>query len=154
MIWNMNKASQLLQKTGKYSLHKVNKKCGHLPKHYFSSHFMIHQKQLSVTGAFFWVLGNFSDSFPEHLRVTASDDSLELLSYPFTRQPHKMVKQTQTIRRQQPTNCLSVFDHFVRLVLKGLKAALKKLEAFNFIKKDFIAGVSVSFANLFETVIL
>ena len=71
---------------------------------------MIHQKQLSVTGAFFWVLGNFSDSFPEHLRVTASDDSLELFSYPFTRQPHKMVKQTQTIRRQQPTNCLSVFD--------------------------------------------
>ena len=33
-----------------------------------------------------------------------------------------MVKHTQTIRRQQPTNCLSVFDHFVRLALKGLKA--------------------------------
>ena len=27
---------------------------------------------------------------------------------------------TQTIRRQQPTNCLSVFDHFVGLALKGL----------------------------------
>ena len=24
-----------------------------------------------------------------------------------------MVKNTQTIRRQQPTNCLSVLDHFV-----------------------------------------
>ena len=31
-----------------------------------------------------------------------------------------MVKHTQTIRRQQPTNRLSVFDHFVGLVLKGL----------------------------------
>ena len=37
-----------------------------------------------------------------------------------TRQLRKMVKQTQTIRRQQPTNCLSVFDHFVGLALKGL----------------------------------
>ena len=32
---------------------------------------------------------------------------------------HKMVKQTQTIRRQQPKNCLSVFDHFVGLAFKG-----------------------------------
>ena len=31
-----------------------------------------------------------------------------------------MVKNTQTIRRQQPTNCLSVFDHIVGLELKGL----------------------------------
>ena len=31
-----------------------------------------------------------------------------------------MVKQTQTIRRQKPTNGLSVFDHFVGLTLKGL----------------------------------
>ena len=29
-----------------------------------------------------------------------------------------MVKYTQTIRRQHPTNCLSVFDHFVGLALK------------------------------------
>ena len=27
-------------------------------------------------------------------------------------QPQEMGKHTQTIRRQQPTNCLSVFDHF------------------------------------------
>ena len=32
-----------------------------------------------------------------------------------------MVKHTQTIRRQQPKNCLSVFDYLMRLVLKGLK---------------------------------
>ena len=36
----------------------------------------------------------------------------------FKRQPHKMIKHTQIIRRQ--TNCLSVFDHFVGLALKGL----------------------------------
>ena len=38
---------------------------------------------------------------------------------PFKHQPHKMVKHTQIIRRQQPTNCFS--DHFVGLELKGLK---------------------------------
>ena len=32
-----------------------------------------------------------------------------------------MVKHTQTIRRLLPTNCLTMFDHFVRLALKGLK---------------------------------
>ena len=31
-----------------------------------------------------------------------------------------MVKHIQTIRRQQPTNCLGMFDHFVELVLEGL----------------------------------
>ena len=38
----------------------------------------------------------------------------------FKHQPHKMVKQTQTIRQQKPTNYLSVFGHFVGLVLKGI----------------------------------
>ena len=42
------------------------------------------------------------------------------LSQPFKRQPHKMAKHTQTICRLLPTNCLSVFNHFVRLALKGL----------------------------------
>ena len=40
---------------------------------------------------------------------------------PFKRQPHKMVKYTKTICRQWPTNCLSVFNHFVGLALKGLR---------------------------------
>ena len=43
---------------------------------------------------------------------------------PYKRQPHKMVKHTQTIRRQNPTNCLSVSDHFLPLALKGLKINL------------------------------
>ena len=40
---------------------------------------------------------------------------------PLKRQPHKMVKNTQTIYRLLPTNCLSIFDHFVGLALTGLK---------------------------------
>ena len=38
------------------------------------------------------------------------------------RQPDKMVKHTQTIRRLSPTNSLILFDHYVGLTLKGLKA--------------------------------
>ena len=34
-----------------------------------------------------------------------------------------MAEYTQTIRRQHPTNCLSVSVHFVGLTLKGLKLA-------------------------------
>ena len=34
-----------------------------------------------------------------------------------------MVKHTQTIRRQQPKNCLNVFEYFVGLALKWLNAA-------------------------------
>ena len=43
-----------------------------------------------------------------------------LLFSPLKCQPNKMVKQTQTIRQLLPTNCLSVFDHFVGSALKGL----------------------------------
>ena len=39
----------------------------------------------------------------------------------FKRQPHKIVKPTQTIRRHQPTNCLSVCDNFVGLKFKELR---------------------------------
>ena len=37
-----------------------------------------------------------------------------------------MVKRTQTIRRQKPTNCLSVLEYFVGLKLKGLTIFAKK----------------------------
>ena len=40
---------------------------------------------------------------------------------PFKRQLHKMVKHTQATRRHPPTNCLNVFNNFVRLALKGLR---------------------------------
>ena len=39
----------------------------------------------------------------------------------FKHQPQKMVKHTQTIRRKQPTNCLSVFHHTEGLTFKRLK---------------------------------
>ena len=42
----------------------------------------------------------------------------------FKRQTYKMVKHTKTILRLLRTNCLSVFDHFVGLVLKGLVPSL------------------------------
>ena len=32
----------------------------------------------------------------------------------------KLVKHSETIRQLLPTNCLSVFGHFVGLALKGL----------------------------------
>ena len=39
-----------------------------------------------------------------------------------------MAKHTQTIRRQEPMNCLRVFDHHVGLALKGLnKISLHEL---------------------------
>ena len=41
-------------------------------------------------------------------------------SSPFQHQPPKMVKHAQTFHRLFPANCLSVFDHFVGLALKGL----------------------------------
>ena len=34
-----------------------------------------------------------------------------------------MVKHTQVIRWQQPTNCLSLFEHIVGFALKGLRVA-------------------------------
>ena len=41
-----------------------------------------------------------------------------------------MVKQTQTICRLLPTNCLSVFEHLVRLALEGLILFIKTLNCF------------------------
>ena len=61
--------------------------------------------------------------------------SVLIVTQPFDRQPHKMVKHTQAIRPQQPTNCLSVFDHFVGLVLKGLTVNLVTKNTFNLIQR-------------------
>ena len=38
-----------------------------------------------------------------------------------------MLKHTQIIRRLLPTNCLSLFDHFVGLALKGLTLSFQKI---------------------------
>ena len=39
-----------------------------------------------------------------------------------------MVKYTQTIRRQQPANCLNKFDHFVGLELKGFSKVQRRIQ--------------------------
>ena len=62
--------------------------------------------------------------------LKSSSDRLEFIrelatySQPFKRKSQKIVKHTQIFRRQQPTSCLSLFDNFVGLALKGLKLIL------------------------------
>ena len=54
---------------------------------------------------------------------SASKKNVTCVFYHFKRQPHKMVKHTQTIHWQEARSCLSVFDHFVGLALKALLAS-------------------------------
>ena len=56
-----------------------------------------------------------------------------------------MVKHTQTIHRQQPTNCLSVFDHFVGVALKGLNTPLKVMQYL--LQKDVVFLFQISSTN-------
>ena len=56
---------------------------------------------------------------------------IQWIYQPFNRQPRKMVKHTQTIRRFLPTKYLSVFDNFVGLALKGLSMNFIKLKQFS-----------------------
>ena len=70
---------------------------------------------------------------------------LDPLIESFNRLSHKLFKHTQTIRRQQPTNFLSVFDHFVGSWLKGLMSSFLQIsQAFFSISipflQDLIAG--------------
>ena len=51
-----------------------------------------------------------------------------------------MVKHTQTIRWQQSANCLSVFDHFVGLALKGLTWCLTANAAWCSSKRNNFTG--------------
>ena len=46
-----------------------------------------------------------------------------------------MIKHTQTIRRLLPTNCLSVFDHFVGLAVKQLNLKSNNIEVINNARK-------------------
>ena len=57
----------------------------------------------------------------ENLKVWNRPIESLLLSLTFKHQPYKMIKHTQRIRWQQPTNSLSVFDHFVGLAFKGIR---------------------------------
>ena len=53
-----------------------------------------------------------------------------------------MAKHTQTIPRQFATNCLSMFDHFVGLALKGLKNIFSNMLSNTF--SDFILDMGVT----------
>ena len=65
-------------------------------------------------------------------------------------QLQKMVKHTQTIRRHLPTNCSSVFDHFVGLVLKGLKSARSKLLTLVNSFLDKLLHLNISYMDKFS----
>ena len=53
-----------------------------------------------------------------------------------------MVKHTQTICWQLLTNCLSMFDHFVELALKGLIAIIIVYEFFLKIHHQFLSLIT------------
>ena len=63
-----------------------------------------------------------------------------------------MVKQTQKIGRQKPTNCLSVTDHFMGLSLKGLIVSRETCNVTNkkFNKTRHFPG---SFSKIFTVII-
>ena len=59
-------------------------------------------------------------SQPEHAYA-----NLRLMLNPLSVNPTKWSNALKEFVGNFPTNCLSVFDHFVRLALKGLKYVLK-----------------------------
>ena len=65
------------------------------------------------------------------------------LRKPLSANPTKMVTHTQKTCRQKPTNCLSVFDHFVGWRLKVLSSVLAP-SAFNLIPATFFKLKSVT----------
>ena len=73
-------------------------------RYWISQHYHLNQKINSLFG-FHWKIGDM---------ITIRNQNSVCQIWSFKR-------QTQTIRGLLLTNCLSVFDHFVWLVLKGLK---------------------------------
>ena len=63
-----------------------------------------------------------------------------------------MVKYTQTIRRQQVPNCLSVFGYFLELVLKGLILELTRITNLSNTPQDnkhYLKSVSIYFSGTY-----
>ena len=58
-----------------------------------------------------------------------------------------MIKHTQTIRRQQPTNRLSVFDHFWGLAIKELNLSLPYLLKLRLTNNNILANASLFLIN-------
>ena len=65
---------------------------------------------------------SFTSYFIKHQYCITNKDQItsmsQFRSWPFKRQSRKIVKHTQAIYRQKPTNCLRVFDYYVGLALK------------------------------------
>ena len=71
------------------------------------------------------------------------------------RHPHKMFKHTQTICQLFPTNCLSMFDHFVWFAFKGLMPIVNESFLFEeLINFYFFFGVLVSIQMKFGQMVL
>ena len=62
---------------------------------------------------------------------------------------HKMVKHPQTIPRLLATDCLSAFDHFVGLALKGLTLSCMMLKNGRTYLKDF-SVITMCSSKLFK----
>ena len=60
------------------------------------------------------------------------------------------LKHTQTIRWQQPMNCLSVFDHSVGLALKGLNGLTKEDHIFACIKTNLLVHMLQGRSTFFQ----
>ena len=71
---------------------------------------------------FVWI--TLSANIPFLVRWLLDFLSISIHINPLSANPHKMGKDTQTICRLLPTNCLSVFDYFVELALKALMSLL------------------------------
>ena len=76
---------------------------------------------LAATKCYLWC------AIKENLASILQEWKDEIWEKAYNSQPNKVIKHSQRIRQQKPTNCLRVFDHFVGLVLKelnGLKSSL------------------------------
>ena len=63
-----------------------------------------------------------------------------------------MVKHTQTIRRLLPKNCLSAFDQFLELVLKGLTLAQQMLPTYRLYGSMFPSYRNQSINLLYKSI--
>ena len=67
-----------------------------------------------------------------------------------------MVKHTQRIRWKKPANCLSVFDHFVGLVVKVLNYLLMHLDFYsstvNYQRKWFLAHTYIYIFSVIQSI--
>ena len=73
------------------------------------------------------------------LLVVTSDSFFQNQLNPLSTNPTKWSNTLKQFVGKLPTNCLSVFDHFVGLVLKGLSGYYTNhLTEFDFLKSSYV----------------